>query len=142
MKGNLTGKFQSHHYHSSHPEEENIPGRTENRGGIEFFQFFCFFRPTKSSKGPEAGGEPGIQDILVLSEFCVATGGTGWRSIFSYSWFPTVLTIPDRQLVAPPELTGNTPIMNILHPLKVVFLPARRNKFYFVLFDRSHSFFG
>ena len=39
--------------------------------------------------------------------------------VFRYSHFPAVLTIVCGYSMPPPKLTGNTPVFNVFHPVKV-----------------------
>ncbi len=43
--------------------------------GIEVFKLLCLLRPAKSGEGPQRGGEPGIQGILVLVKWCSRISG-------------------------------------------------------------------
>ncbi len=75
-EGNLIGILYSHHDHAGYPEEQDVVATFQNAGGIESLQVFRVFRPDQSGMGPQAGTEPGIQYVRVLTQITGATTGT------------------------------------------------------------------
>ena len=57
---------QSGENHSGNPEEDDIVTGNEHVGGIEVFEIFGLFGITERRERPERGGEPRVQNVLVL----------------------------------------------------------------------------
>ncbi len=66
-KRHLGQEVNAHHHHPGHPEKKYIKTGDQNRGGIKSLQVLGLIRPAQGGKRPQGGGEPGIQDILVLA---------------------------------------------------------------------------
>src|SRR3569832_1848584 len=96
-------------------------------------------RPAERRERPERRGEPGVEHIGILPQFGGAAAGTSLRTGEGddrlITSFPQ--TVPGRNLMSPPDLTGDAPILNVLHPAKVVRLPVLRNQPDFLLSGRG-----
>ena len=75
-------------------------------------------------------------DILAAASLA----GSGILS--GYSQFSTIITMPDRDTVPPPQLTADAPIMDIFHPVVINFLKAFRNDFDIAVLDCFERLFG
>ena len=82
-------------------------------GGVEY------------ADGPEPAAEPGVEHILVLPEVCRGDGriqlpggleGFFCRFLHHYA---AVGQVPGGDALAPPELTGDAPVVRVLHPVAV-----------------------
>src|SRR3989344_2735796 len=56
----------AHHYHSSHPEKQNVVSGLKNVRRMIGLKIGSFFRPAQSRKGPKSRGKPGIKHVGVL----------------------------------------------------------------------------
>ena len=130
VKRHLLAKMQGHHDHPGHPEENDIEAGDEYRGRVEGRQLGCFPRPAQGGKGPQGGGEPGVQHILVLPQDRIVRQrivrphlGLA-RSHIEMSR----LVIPGRDAVAPPQLAADTPVLYVPHPGEVGVFPLLWHK--------------
>ena len=125
MKRSLACKFKTGHNHTAYPEEDNIISSYKSCCRIEVFKIFCFLWPSQSRERPEPRAEPGIEYVFILLEiFCTATTfrALGWVCA-AYDHFTTLLTVPNRNSVAPPNLAAYTPVADIYQPLFICIFP-------------------
>ena len=112
LKWLATCEFQWLKDHTRHPEEDDVITSDKCWGWeVTLEVFWVDIRPAHSWEWPEGRTEPSIQDIFVLFPAV-----TFW-CFFANVYF-TFSIIPSRDLVTPPELTRNHPIVDIFHPLK------------------------
>ncbi len=122
------------HDHPSHPEEDDLGSRDKRVGRIEGAEILRpaqapVLGPVVDGEGPEPGGEPGVQHVVILTERAAAAvraplgdgsaddrTGTLGRSL--------VGAVPDGNTVSPPQLPRNAPVADAGHPVLVHFRPA------------------
>ncbi len=63
----VTHEFQPHHHHPCHPKEDDVETCDQNVRRIELRQLGRLRGPPQRGEGPQPGGEPGIEHILVLA---------------------------------------------------------------------------
>ncbi len=108
---------------------------------MELTQRVGVFRPAEGGEGPQRRGEPGVEHVVVLTQRNI-----GAQVIFLTHFVlaaayidVAVVVIPGRNTVAPPELAGDTPVLNVAHPGEIhVFVLLRHELNIAVLnrFDR------
>ena len=133
--------FHTGEYHTNNPEEDDVIASDQCACRIEVFQIFCFIGPAQCGERPQRGAEPCIQSIFILMQFCAAAFFTFIRSCFAYSNMTAFFTVVSRNTVAPPQLTGDTPVTDIFQPVHVYFTETIGNKTQFLLFIYFHSRF-
>ena len=111
---------------------------------MELAQGIGVFRPAKSRERPQRGGEPGIQHVFVLAQRHV-----GAEVIFlAYFVFGAanvnvaVVVVPCRDAVTPPQLTGDTPVLNVAHPGEVHVFVLLRHELNVAVLDRFNRRFS
>ena len=116
LEGNLPSVFQTRHDHAGDPEKDDVRAGNQHAGREEFRQRGGFHRLMR----PQPRGEPGVEHIGVLHP---ALAG---RLDLAFCIFRIDLTrrIPDRDAVAPPELAGDAPVLDVFEPVVVNFFPA------------------
>ena len=76
----MASALNPHHHHPSNPEEQDVVPGLQDGGGVEASQvrqgglrgvrqwrgLGLGLGPAQGAEGPQAGGEPGVQHILVL----------------------------------------------------------------------------
>jgi len=72
LERQLAQQLLAKEHHASHPEEENVMTRLQQRCGIEGLQILGFVWPAKYGEGKDARAEPRVQDIFVLLEYDLA----------------------------------------------------------------------
>ena len=128
MEWGLSCLLQTGEYHTDYPEENNVITGNQHICRIEVLHLRSFVRPAKGRERPQSRRKPGVQGILVLMEM----GAAAFRAFlghFSCNYsFTALVTVISRDPVAPPELTGNTPVSDIFQPVKISLIKSFRNK--------------
>ncbi len=114
--------------HPGHPEEDDVPAADQHAGRIIKVQISSFFGPAQGGKRPQGAGKPGVQNIFVLHQ----VGGLAFWAVCRISpaadHLATVLAVPHRDAVPPPQLTADAPVTDVLHPIRVDAGKAFRHK--------------
>src|SRR5690606_7045106 len=71
---------------------------------------------------PQPGGEPRVEDVLVLAP--ALTGG--WLLVRADADDLAVRAVPDRDAVAPPQLTADRPVVHVVDPVEEALLQLLR----------------
>ena len=74
---------QLHHHHAGDPEEDDVKPGDEDGGGEVFFEFLSVLGPAEGTDGPEAGGEPGVEDVGVAPDWINQLGTVLSRSVIA-----------------------------------------------------------
>ena len=140
VEGRSSGLLQGREYHTDHPEENNIISCDQNIRREEIIHLRGLFRPAQRRERPQGRGKPGIQRILILSK--VRT--TALRAFFRRSallddHLSALLTVICRDAVPPPELSGDTPILDIFQPMGIDLVKTLRHKVQFIGFYHLQS---
>ena len=116
VEGGLLGLLAGGEDHPGHPEEDDVIAGDQHVGGIEVVQVLGLLRPAQGGEGPQGGGEPGVQHVGVpldvLGVAGLALGGVGAAD----GHVAAVGAVPHGDLVAPPQLAGDAPVVDVLHP--------------------------
>ena len=117
-EGRLAGELQGHHDHAGDPEEDDVVAGHQGIRGVEALEILGLPRPAQGGKGPQSGGEPGVQHIRVLGQrrlrpqlrlaprlrFAAADMGIAR------------FVVVGRNPVPPPELAADAPVLDVPHP--------------------------
>ena len=128
FKRYLSGLLNSGENHTNNPEEDNVIARNQDIGRIEITIILGIFRPAECLKGPEGTGEPGIQGILILRKMLSSAMRTSFRHLLTDYHFAASIAVVGRNTVSPPDLSGNTPVLDIFKPVEVGLSIVFRNK--------------
>ena len=123
IEGHLTRVLQGGEDHTGDPEGDDIVAGNQGVGGVEVSQILGLLGPAQSGEGPEGGGEPGVQSIGILGHGAAALGAGG-ATVGSYLHVAAGIAVVGGNAVTPPELTGDAPILAVLHPVEVVLVEA------------------
>ena len=119
VEGGLLGLLTAGEDHAGHPEEDDVIARDQHVGGVEIVQVLGLFGPAQGREGPQGGGEPGVQHVGVPVDVgraaLLADGGVG----AGHGHVAAVVAVPHGDLVAPPQLTGDAPVVHVLHPVEI-----------------------
>jgi hypothetical protein len=109
------------HDHARDPEEEDVEAGDEELRGIEGGEVgreFVAAVPAEDGEGQQAGGEPGVEDVGLLAMSvmpqplqAVGVAGDGDAA--------AGVAVPRGDAMAPPELAGDAPVVDVVHPLHV-----------------------
>ncbi|GKT55061.1 LOW QUALITY PROTEIN: uncharacterized protein ColTof3_02400 [Colletotrichum tofieldiae] len=156
-EGDLACKLDAEHHHSGDPEEQDIPASLENRSGVELLQILGLVGPTQGREGPQARGKPGVKNVLILLEGERLAGkgslGLGLGLLASLAGEPLLVVQRIRLLalnlgqvdgaaVTPPELSRNTPIVDVGHPSVEATLGRLRANLDSAVLNSSNSIIG
>jgi len=137
LERNLAGDVGGHHHHARHPEEDDVETRDQHRRGqVEIERRVGFGRilrrPVERGERPQRRREPRIEHVRVARERPRVALGRGKRpglrlvvrhpeaTIFGRIF----VGVPRRDLVPPPQLARNAPILDIDQPLAVGIHPV------------------
>ena len=136
FEGHFTLPTEAGHDHAGDPEENDVgPGHEIGRG-VELFQgrARCFVAFIHRREGPEPAREPGVKDVLIADPLIgvagrvdphvdVIAGARRVEALTSLEIGGGFLAIPDRNLVSPPELAADAPVLDAFHPVGKGLLP-------------------
>ena len=119
LEGDLLHLLHAGEDHPGHPEEDDVIAGDQHGGGIEILQLGGLVRPAHGGEGPQGGAEPGVQHILVLAHMGGAALGTDGDGLLADGHLAAVIAVIGGDLVAPPQLAGDAPVMDVLHPVGI-----------------------
>ena len=125
LKRNLVQEVQRAHDHAGDPQRDDIACGDERRRGMMALEQLGLLRPALRGEGPQLRAEPGIQHVLVLMHVMTAALGAHVGVLGQGVLPATVLAVEHGDAVAPPQLTRDAPILEVLHPGGVGLRPAR-----------------
>ncbi len=108
----VAGELEAHHHHAGHPQEQDVAGRRKDVGGVEGAQLGRVVGPAERRERPQRGAEPGVEHVGV------AVPAVALRRVDADVDL-AVAAVPDRDLVAPPQLAADAPRADVLQPLDV-----------------------
>ena len=142
VEGRLAGVLAAGEDHAGHPEENDVVAGDQHVGGIEILEILGLLGPAQSGEGPQGGGEPGIQHVLLLVDVVgmavLALGGVG----LGHGHFTAVVAGPGGDAVAPPQLAGDAPVAHVFHPVGVGLGEAVGDELHLAVVDHPQGFLG
>ncbi len=139
LERHLAGEVRGHHDHPGDPEENDVEARDQHRGGQEQVHLLRRFGPAQGGEGHQCGGIPGVEHVRVAGERAVVARGGRLVARLGFAAGHknfAVFAVPRRDLVAPPELARNAPVLNIGHPLVVGVHPVFGDELHFAVGHR------
>ncbi len=128
-KRDVAHELAAGHDHPRDPEEKDLRRRHERVAGIEPVQIRCVVRPAQPGEGNQPGREPGVEHVVVLAHRAAAVGAAvDVDPARQHGRAALVVAIPDRDPVPPPELPGDAPVADALHPLGILVAPPFRDE--------------
>ena len=103
--------------HAGNPEENDVIAGDERIRGVEIFELLRLFRPAERGERPQGGAEPRVERVLILVQMCAAALRANMGLFAGHDRLAAFGAIPGRDAVAPPELAGNAPILDVFHPV-------------------------
>ena len=111
-EGDLAGELEPHHHHPRDPQEEDVARRREHVGRVEGGQLGRLLGPAQGRERPQRGGEPRVEHVgIALPARALGRLDADVGLL--------VLAVPDRDLVAPPQLARDAPGADVAQPLQV-----------------------
>ena len=129
LEGLLLHLLHAGEDHTGHPEEDDIVAGDQHGGGVPVPQVLgVLVGPAQRGEGPQGGTEPRIQHVLLTGQVGAAALFAGGGILTTDVDVATLVAVPCGDLVAPPQLTGDAPVMDVLHPVDIGFGKALRYK--------------
>ena len=127
VERHLAGVLQSREDHAGHPEEDDVVAGNQSVGRDRSIPAPGFYPASPGSRTataprrtrcpacprPGAGG-------------CCRTSGRSVGRFLGDDHLAAVVAVPGRDTVAPPELTGDAPVLDVLHPVKIDLVQSAR----------------
>ena len=134
MKTVLNGSFfhllHAGDDHARHPEEDDIIARDHIGRRVPVFEVFRIqIGPAERGERPQAGREPGVEHVLVAGQLRAAAFFALRRVFAADIDMAAFVTVPRGDLMAPPELAGDAPVVHVFHPVEIRLGEALRNEF-------------
>ena len=129
--------------HARHPEEDDIIARDHIGRGVPVFEVFGIkIGPAERGERPESGREPRIEHVFLAGKVRAAALFALRRVLAAHVNVPARIAVPRRNLMAPPELTRNAPIVDVFHPVEIRLREALGNELDRAVLDDADGFFG
>ncbi len=121
-EGHLAGEVRRHHDHPGDPEEDDVVAGDEHGGRQEQRELRRLRGPAERGEGHEGRRVPGVEHVLVARERAgIARCGRALAGLLLAARHEELaaVAVPGRDLVAPPELARDAPVLDVAHPLVV-----------------------
>ena len=119
----VAGELDPHHHHPRDPEEDDLPRGRQEAGGIKGLQIGGLLGPAEGGERPQRRAEPRVEHVrlpLQGGRVDAALARRGRRELLRLGDdLLAVRAVPDRDLVAPPELARHAPRPDPPHPVEV-----------------------
>ena len=128
VERDLAGEVQGHHDHPRDPEEDDVVAGDEHRRRQEELELLRLLRPAERRERHQRRRVPGVEDVGVAPQRAGVARGLGLRArlvLAARDEDLAAVAVPGRDLVAPPELARDRPVLDVLHPLVVGVDPLR-----------------
>mmetsp|Transcript_49822 Transcript_49822/g.153860 ORF Transcript_49822/g.153860 Transcript_49822/m.153860 type:complete len:1584 (+) Transcript_49822:1327-6078(+) len=149
----LPGEADRHHNHPGNPEEQYVMTCLKQRGREEGVEVVVALGvgPAEDGEGEEAGGEPGVQDVLVLDDLHALDAQLRLRLrhglLHGLGDDPDLLVdgllrlghAVGRDAVPPPQLSGDAPVLDVLQPVVPRLVVELRKDLQVALAQRLHA---
>ena len=122
--------------HAGDPEKDDVVAAGEHVRRIEIVEVGGLVRIAEGGEGPQRRGEPGVQHVLVLPKVLPVAVRAFGRVGLGADDLAAVPAIPDGDAVPPPELAGDAPVLDALHPVEIDLGEAVGREFDLVARDR------
>ena len=140
------------HNHAGHPEEDDVRTCHQVGSGVVVLDLLVagITDAVEEADGPQPAGEPGVEGILILFqiaqlEVAVAAFLAGKLQGLLFILGDNEAArrkIPSRDAVAPPQLTRDAPVLDVLKPMAIGVLVLGRIELDVIVHDRGQRDVG
>ena len=116
LEGHLADQLQAGEDHPVLPQADDLARRRLQVAGVEAAQVGRLVGPAEGGERPQRRGEPGVEHVLAAGQPLRSADGAGFGCAL-FDRQVAVGALPDRQLVAPPELARDAPVGGVLERL-------------------------
>src|SRR5574340_1015604 len=138
-KRHLAGEVGRHHDHPSDPEEDDVVAGDEHRRRQEQVLLDRLARPAERRERHQRRRVPGVEHVLIALQRAAVTRRLRPRArlvLVARDDDAAVGAVPGRNLVAPPQLAADAPVLDVVHPLVVGVDPLLGNEAHLPRCDR------
>ena len=135
-EGRLAGVLDAGEYHPRDPEEDDVVSRDERGRRVEIIEVGGLLRPAERRERPERRGEPCIEDVFVLAHILRAALRADADVFLGNDHLAAVGAVIRGYAVSPPELAGDAPVVDVVHPVDVYLREALGHELNLAAFDR------
>ena len=118
----IRGEVQRHHDHPGDPEENDVVARDQHTGRQKRLhigaRFGVVIGPAEGGEREKRRGKPSVEYVWVALDWFAACLGLCFR-FSSHDIHVARVVIPRRDLMPPPELARDTPVLNVGQPMVV-----------------------
>ena len=124
-EGNVIHELAAGHDHARDPEEDDVGCGAEVGRRVVAGEVGGLVGPAERREGPEPGREPGVENVGVLRDR-LGTGAAlrAFRRRLGRGPFVAARAGVDGDAMPPPDLAGDAPVTDVLHPVEVGCLVA------------------
>ena len=120
LKGLLLHLLHTGEDHTGNPEEDDVITGDQHGSGIPVVEILGIqIGPTQGGERPQRGAEPSIQHVLFAGQAGAAALFALGRIFAIHVDMTALVAVPSGDLMTPPQLTGDAPVMDILHPVDI-----------------------
>ncbi|MNV18634.1 hypothetical protein D3C71_1094660 [compost metagenome] len=134
LERHAAGEVRGHHDHPGDPEEDDVVARDQHGAGQVEVEVVgvggALVRPAHGAEGHERGRVPGVQHVFIAAQRLAGGLGLGFGFVAGHDHV-AVFVVPRRDLVAPPQLAADAPVLDVVHPLVVGVHPVLGHKGHF-----------
>src|SRR5258708_5340106 len=130
-KRHFAGEMLRHHDHPGDPEENDVEACHQHRGREKGVEVFGLFGPAKRSEGHQRRRKPSVEYVIVaLERTAISFRGSPFFSLgfVAADIDIALVVIPRRDLMTPPQLARDAPILDLFQPLPVPSGPILRKE--------------
>ena len=140
LERRLLHEVDARHHHARHPEEDDVLRRHEVGGRIVVVEIRRLLRPAERGERPQPRAEPRVEHVRILLEISHRQRGIPRHRLgllqrllgvlgdhehlfpLPFSLFTRIPAhVVSGNAVAPPELTRDAPVLDVVHPVEVHF---------------------
>ena len=105
--------------HPGNPEKDDVIAGDQHVRGVKILEIRRPIGPAQRGKRPQRRRKPRIQHVRVTLDVFGMAGLTRSGILAADRGMAAIGTIPGRNLMSPPQLTGNAPVAHIVHPVQI-----------------------
>src|SRR5258708_24961139 len=130
-RNGTAGEMLRHHDHPGDTEDNDVEACHQHRGREKGVEVFGLFGPAKRSEGHQRRRKPSVEYVIVaLERTAISFRGSPFFSLgfVAADIDIALVVIPRRDLMTPPQLARDAPILDLFQPLPVPSGPILRKE--------------
>ncbi len=145
LERHAAGEVRGHHDHPGDPEEDDVVAGDQHAAGqvevVVVGGCVALLGPAHGAEGHQGRRVPGVEHVVVAPQRFARRLGLGFGFVARHIDL-AVFVVPGRNLVAPPELAGDAPVLDVVHPLVVGVDPVLGHELHLARLHRRNRLVG